>query len=42
MFSLLLSAGWIGNSAISPIIGESEPYYTVSARVGSGYQVFDV
>ncbi|KAL8145013.1 choline transporter protein 1-like [Apium graveolens] len=27
-----LKAGWIGNSAISPIIGESEPYYTVSAR----------
>ncbi|KAL1817875.1 hypothetical protein ACET3Z_020449 [Daucus carota] len=27
-----LKAGWIGNSAISPIIGERDPYYTVSAR----------
>lgn len=27
-----LKAGWIGNSAISPIIGEHDPYYTVSAR----------
>ncbi|KAK3037939.1 hypothetical protein RJ639_031830 [Escallonia herrerae] len=25
-------AGWIGNSAISPIIGEHDPYYHVSAR----------
>lgn len=37
MFFILLSAGWIGNSAISPIIGERDPYYTVSARVGLGY-----
>ncbi|CAK9183027.1 unnamed protein product [Ilex paraguariensis] len=27
-----LKAGWIGNSAISPIIGEHDPYYHVSAR----------
>ncbi|XP_031115625.1 choline transporter protein 1-like [Ipomoea triloba] len=27
-----LKAGWIGNDAISPIIGESDPYYRVSAR----------
>ncbi|PSR96358.1 Choline transporter-like protein [Actinidia chinensis var. chinensis] len=27
-----LKAGWIGNSAISPIIGEHDPYYQVSAR----------
>lgn len=26
-------AGWIGNDAISPIIGEHDPYYHVSARV---------
>ncbi|KAK2992977.1 hypothetical protein RJ640_004489 [Escallonia rubra] len=25
-------AGWIGNSAISPIIGAHDPYYNVSAR----------
>ncbi|KAH7843937.1 hypothetical protein Vadar_022535 [Vaccinium darrowii] len=25
-----LKAGWIGNSAISPIIGEHDPYYNVS------------
>ncbi|CAH9083226.1 unnamed protein product [Cuscuta epithymum] len=25
-------AGWIGNSAISPIIGEHDPYYNVPAR----------
>ncbi|KAK3017564.1 hypothetical protein RJ639_006631 [Escallonia herrerae] len=25
-------AGWIGNSAISPVIGEHDPYYHVSAR----------
>lgn len=27
-----LKAGWIGNDAVSPIIGEHDPYYTVSAR----------
>lgn len=27
-----LKAGWIGNDAISPIIGEPDPYYRVSAR----------
>nr|GMD84086.1 choline transporter-like protein 2 [Ipomoea batatas] len=27
-----LKAGWIGNNAISPIIGEHDPYYHVSAR----------
>ncbi|XP_042478865.1 choline transporter protein 1 isoform X1 [Macadamia integrifolia] len=27
-----LKAGWIGNDAISPVIGESDPYYHVSAR----------
>ncbi|CAA0808497.1 Plasma-membrane choline transporter family protein [Striga hermonthica] len=27
-----LKAGWIGNDAISPIIGEHNPYYHVSAR----------
>ncbi|KAM7498718.1 hypothetical protein LguiA_023132 [Lonicera macranthoides] len=27
-----LKAGWIGNSAITPIIGEHDPYYHVSAR----------
>ncbi|KAL1548285.1 Choline transporter protein 1, variant 2 [Salvia divinorum] len=27
-----LKAGWIGNDAISPIIGEHDPYYRVSAR----------
>ncbi|KAI3457473.1 hypothetical protein Pfo_014136 [Paulownia fortunei] len=27
-----LKAGWIGNDAISPIIGEHDPYYHVSAR----------
>ncbi|XP_043689131.1 choline transporter protein 1 isoform X3 [Telopea speciosissima] len=27
-----LKAGWIGNDAISPIIGESDPYYNVSGR----------
>nr|GMD49057.1 choline transporter-like protein 2 [Ipomoea batatas]GME19307.1 choline transporter-like protein 2 [Ipomoea batatas] len=28
-----LKAGWIGHDAISPIIGESDPYYRVSARL---------
>ena len=28
-------AGWIGDDAISPIIGEHDPYYHVSARVRS-------
>ncbi|KAL3849375.1 hypothetical protein ACJIZ3_011257 [Penstemon smallii] len=27
-----LKAGWIGNDAVSPIIGEHDPYYHVSAR----------
>nr|DAD22915.1 TPA_asm: hypothetical protein HUJ06_024378 [Nelumbo nucifera] len=27
-----LKAGWIGHDAISPIIGESDPYYHVSGR----------
>ncbi|KAG9154899.1 hypothetical protein Leryth_015524 [Lithospermum erythrorhizon] len=27
-----LKAGWIGNNAISPIIGEYDPYYHVAAR----------
>ncbi|XP_051151949.1 choline transporter protein 1 [Andrographis paniculata] len=27
-----LKAGWIGNDAISPIIGEHDPYYHVSSR----------
>lgn len=27
-----LKAGWIGDSAISPIIGDHDPYYHVSAR----------
>ncbi|VFQ91854.1 unnamed protein product [Cuscuta campestris] len=27
-----LKAGWIGNDAISPVIGEPDPYYHVSAR----------
>lgn len=27
-----LKAGWVGNDAISPIIGEHDPYYHVSAR----------
>nr|XP_027061927.1 choline transporter protein 1-like isoform X1 [Coffea arabica] len=27
-----LKAGWIGNDAISPIIGEHDPYYRVSVR----------
>ncbi|XP_031406693.1 choline transporter protein 1 [Punica granatum] len=27
-----LKAGWIGHDAISPIIGEHDPYYRVSAR----------
>ncbi|XP_047959466.1 choline transporter protein 1-like [Salvia hispanica] len=27
-----MKAGWIGNDAISPIIGEHDPYYHVSAR----------
>jgi choline transporter-like protein 2/4/5 len=27
-----LKAGWIGNSAISPIIGDHDPYYHVAAR----------
>ncbi|XP_057771812.1 choline transporter protein 1 isoform X2 [Salvia miltiorrhiza] len=27
-----LKAGWIGSDAISPIIGEHDPYYRVSAR----------
>ncbi|RAL45480.1 hypothetical protein DM860_014869 [Cuscuta australis] len=27
-----LKAGWIGNNAISPIIGEHDPYYNVPAR----------
>ncbi|XP_073274063.1 choline transporter protein 1 [Primulina huaijiensis] len=27
-----LKAGWIGNDAVSPIIGEHDPYYDVSAR----------
>ncbi|KAG8637127.1 choline transporter protein 1 isoform X2 [Manihot esculenta] len=27
-----LKAGWIGNDAISPIIGEHDPYYHVSGR----------
>ena len=31
-FSCLL-AGWIGNDAISAVIGESDPYYTVNGRV---------
>ncbi|KVI10511.1 Choline transporter-like protein, partial [Cynara cardunculus var. scolymus] len=29
---LLMIPGWIGNDAISPIIGEHDPYYHVSAR----------
>lgn len=33
MLSLHSSAGWLGNDAISPIIGEHDPYYHVSARV---------
>ncbi|XP_073299276.1 choline transporter protein 1-like [Primulina huaijiensis] len=27
-----LKAGWLGNDAISPIIGEHDPYYHVSSR----------
>ncbi|KAK4484895.1 hypothetical protein RD792_007496 [Penstemon davidsonii] len=27
-----LKAGWIGNDAVSPIIGEHDPYYRVSSR----------
>ncbi|XP_058211064.1 choline transporter protein 1-like [Rhododendron vialii] len=27
-----LKAGWMGNTAISPIIGEHDPYYNVSSR----------
>ncbi|XP_057974884.1 choline transporter protein 1 isoform X2 [Malania oleifera] len=27
-----LKAGWIGNDAVSPIIGEHDPYYQVSGR----------
>lgn len=30
-----LKAGWIGKDAISPIIGEHDPYYHVSAREAS-------
>lgn len=32
MFCISL-AGWIGNDAISPIIGEHDPYYHVTSRV---------
>lgn len=34
MLFLYSSAGWVGNDAIYPIIGEHDPYYHVSARVG--------
>ncbi|KAF5730667.1 choline transporter-like protein 2 [Tripterygium wilfordii] len=30
-----LKAGWIGNDAVSPIIGKHDPYYNVHGRVGS-------
>lgn len=29
----LLSAGWIGNDAVSVVIGESDPYLHISGRV---------
>lgn len=32
-FSCLILAGWIGNDAISPIIGEHDPYIRISGRV---------
>lgn len=32
----LLLAGWIGNDAITPIIGAHDPYVHVSGRVGTG------
>lgn len=31
----MLLAGWIGNDAISVVIGESDPYFNASGRVGS-------
>lgn len=34
MWSPLLLAGWIGDDAITPVIGPQDPYFHVSARVG--------
>ena len=31
----LLSAGWIGNDAVSPIIGKHDPYYHLTGRVST-------
>ena len=33
MLTSWLSVGWIGNDAISPIIGEHDPYIHVFVRV---------
>lgn len=32
---ILLSAGWIGNDAVSPIIGKHDPYYHLTGRVST-------
>lgn len=39
-FLLSCPAGWIGNDSISPIIGEHDPYYHVSARVSLIFQFY--
>ena len=35
LFSFLVSAGWIGKDAVSPIIGEHDPYVNVFGRVNT-------
>lgn len=34
ILSTMFLVGWIGNDAISPIIGAHDPYYHVYGRVG--------
>lgn len=40
-FFLTFIAGWIGNDAVTPIIGEHDPYYRVFGRVSSIYFAFN-
>jgi len=37
---LPFSAGWIGNDAVTPIVGEHDPYIHVYGRV-SGYHTVE-
>lgn len=36
-FFLSSVAGWIGNDAVTPIIGEHDPYFHVYGRVSSTF-----